>query len=410
MLKYENKSIGGILLVSGTAIGAGMLALPVMTGFSGFFPSLAVFIVFWIYMTFTALLMLEVNLSMEPNTNLITMARNTLGKPGELIAWIVYLFLLYALTTAYIAATGWIVVDLVETNLGKNLPIWMGSLLPLMLFGLFVYRGLHSVDFINRILMVLMTIAFIFLCLFLAPHVETEKILHRDWFSTLSILPIVATSFGFHIIIPSLATYMERDSRKLARVIWIGSFIPLAVYALWELFTLGILPIAGPFGICEGFKEGANGAYLLAHYLSNPWIMTAARIFSFFAIATSFLGVSLSLTDFLADGLKIQKTKRGRCVLFCLTFIPPLLVTFLDPRAFLTALEYAGAFGVVILLGLLPALMVLRGRYQLHLKSIYRAPGGKIALWTAAFFSLTVMLIELANKAGILPKCILNGD
>ena len=51
--------IGGILLVAGTTIGAGMLALPVVTGFVGFWPSLALFFVYWLYMTFTAFLMFE---------------------------------------------------------------------------------------------------------------------------------------------------------------------------------------------------------------------------------------------------------------------------------------------------------------------------------------------------------------
>lgn len=35
-----HRLIGGILLVSGTAIGAGMLAIPVVSAPGGFFPSL----------------------------------------------------------------------------------------------------------------------------------------------------------------------------------------------------------------------------------------------------------------------------------------------------------------------------------------------------------------------------------
>src|SRR5206468_11353 len=96
-------------------------------------------------------------------------------------------------------------------------------------------------------------------------------------------------------------------------------------------------------------------------------IAMVARFFSFFAIVTSFLGVSLSLMDFLADGFGIKKTRTGRIALYLMTFVPPLLITLIDPRAFLSALEYAGAFGVVTLLGLFPALMVWSGRYQRHL-------------------------------------------
>ena len=40
----NTKIIGGTLLVAGTAIGAGMLALPVLTGMAGFVPSLFLFL------------------------------------------------------------------------------------------------------------------------------------------------------------------------------------------------------------------------------------------------------------------------------------------------------------------------------------------------------------------------------
>ena len=79
-----NRMIGGILLVAGTSIGAGMLALPVVTGFAGFWPSFGLLLAYWGLMTYTALLILEVNLwTKKPNSNLITMAEMTLGAPGK---------------------------------------------------------------------------------------------------------------------------------------------------------------------------------------------------------------------------------------------------------------------------------------------------------------------------------------
>lgn len=108
------------------------------------------------------------------------------------------------------------------------------------------------------------------------------------------------------------------------------------------------------------------------------------------------------MRDFLADGLKIEKTAKGRSLLYLFTFAPPLLITLYDPRAFLDALEYAGAFGVVTLLGLLPVLMVWRGRYAQHREGPYRAPGGRWALGIAFGISLLVIGLEIANKAGVL--------
>lgn len=397
-MKWHNKMLGGILLVSGTTIGAGMLALPVATGMSGFIPSILLFVLYWMFMTFTAFLMLEVNLWMGSDTNLISMAQRTLGKWGAAFSWIVYLFLLYALTTAYIAGSGPIVVDVVKSLTGYELPEWAGAIPLLVIFGYFVYKGTKAVDRVNQILMLGLAIAFVAMIIFLTPYVKMDLLKYRDWNYLWVGVSVVATSFGFHIIIPSLTTYMERDIKKLKQVIFIGSLIPLVVYCFWIFLTLGIIPLKGEHGVINGYQQGANGAHLLTAFLGHPAIAMIARFFSFFAIVTSFLGVSLSLSDFLADGLNIKKTRSGRLLLYFLTFLPPLLFTLMDPRAFLSALEYAGAFGVVILLGLLPALMTWSGRYYKRFTSAYRVPGGKGALILAMLISIGVVAIEIIIK------------
>jgi tyrosine-specific transport protein len=399
-MRRHSKLIGGILLVSGTTIGAGMLALPVSTGMAGFFPSLVLLVIYWAYMTCTAFLMLEVNLWMREGANLISMVKRTLGKWGQAISWVVYLFLLYSLTTAYIAGSGPIVIDFVEAVSGISFPGWTGTIPLLVIFGFFVYKGTRSVDYVNRILMIGLVVAYAAMVIFLTPHVNKTLLFHRDWKYLLAGVSVVATSFGFHIIIPSLATYMERDIKKLKKVILIGSIIPLIVYILWEYLALGIIPLAGEQGLIRGYQEGTNGAHLLTAYLGHSAIAMTARFFSFFAIVTSFLGVSLSLSDFLADGLHIKKTRMGRILLYFLTFLPPLIFTFTDPRAFLSALEYAGAFGVVILLGLFPALMVWWGRYHKHFgsASTFKVPGGRLALMAIILLSLLVIGIEIVIK------------
>jgi tyrosine-specific transport protein len=397
MIKHHSKWIGGVLLVAGTTIGAGMLALPVSTGLAGFFPSILLFFAYWLYMTFTAFLLLEVNLWMGKESHLNSMARYTLGKVGQAFSWLFYLFLLYSLLTAYIAGAGPIFIDAIHALFGIALPEWAGALPLLAIFGYFVYKGTRSVDYVNRFLMVGLAAAYALMVVFLTPHVHWTLLEHVDWRYALLGVSVVATSFGFHIIIPSLTTYLDRDVAKLRSVILVGSLIPLLVYISWEFLALGIIPVSGANGIEQGYINGSNGVLLMTTFLSNPAIAMIARFFSFFAIVTSFLGVSMSLFDFLADGLSIKKTRPGRLLLYAITFLPPLLIALVDPRAFLSALEFAGAFGVVTLLGLLPALMVWSGRYvkKLAPESAFRAPGGKLALAAAIIISLLVIIHEI---------------
>lgn len=397
-----HRLLGGILMVSGTTIGAGMLALPIVTGFAGFWPSITLFVLYWIYMTFTALLMLEVNLWMDAHTNLITMATKTLGKGGKIVSWIVYLFLLYTLTTAYLAGGGPIFIEAFEAITGWHLPGWITPFPLLLIFGFFVYQGARSVDYVNRVLMIGLAVSYLLMVSFLTPHVEASLLKHTDWSLAWIAVSIVSTSFGFHIIIPTLTDYLRRDVKQLRWVLIIGSIIPLIVYISWEFLTLGIIPLNGPYSLTEGYRTGIDGATLLGLHLGSSSLSFLARLFSLFAIITSFLGVSLSLRDFLADGLKIEKTSKGRMILYLITFAPPLFITLIDPRAFLDALEYAGAFGVVTLLGLLPVLMVWKGRYIQHRKGPYTAPGGQWALGMAFAVSLLVISLEIANKTGLL--------
>lgn len=405
-MKPYNRLLGGILLVSGTTIGAGMLALPVVTGLAGLLPTLLLFIIYWCYMTFTALLLLEVNLWMGSNVNLITMAKRTLGRWGEIVSWVTYLFLLYLLTSAYLAGGGPILNEFMHTLTGIVLPPWAGPLPLFVLFGIFVYKGTKSVDYVNRYLMTGLVVAYVAMVVLLLPEVEIDLLRHIKWEASLLGVSLIATSFGFHIIIPTLTTYLNQDRKLLQKAILIGSLIPLLVYITWEIITLGIIPIEGPNGILHGYETGTNGVHLLSAILGDTWISLIAQFFSFFAIVTSFLGVTLSLSDFLADGLHIKKTSRGRALRFILTFLPPLVFIYTYPRAFLSALEFAGAFGVVILLGLLPTLMAWSGRYRKEYDSEFRVPGGKLSLIASGLFSIIIIAIEIVNKSGFLQQII----
>ena len=93
MDKKTGTLFGGALLVAGTTIGGGMLALPILTGLGGFFPALVIYVLCWLFMATTALLFVEVFLWSPKEVNIISMAEMTMGGVGKVIAWILYLFL-----------------------------------------------------------------------------------------------------------------------------------------------------------------------------------------------------------------------------------------------------------------------------------------------------------------------------
>lgn len=393
----NSRIMGGILLIAGTTIGAAMLALPLATGLGGFFNALILFTFMWLMMLWVGYLMLEVNLAYEGDINFISMVRNTLGKTGAGIMWVVYLMLFYALLAAYIAGSGPIFLDGIENMTGVQVAAGTGPFWILLLFCPFLYAGLKAVDLINRVLMVAMGVAFVVMVALLCGHLEPVLLTYSDSSYTLVALSVVITSFGYHVIIPSLTTYLDRDVKAIKLCIMIGSLLPFVVYFIWELVILGTLPIDGAFGIRDILDNGITVSKALNHVLHNPIVSHFVMLFSICAIVTSFLGVAAGLIDFLKDGLKASDEPGSKMGVFSLAFVPPLAFALFFPKGFMLALEWAGVL-VAILLGFFPILMVWSLRYIKKIPTDYQAIGNKLGFgFGLLFYSFIVLLVVLRN-------------
>jgi len=389
---------GAILLIAGCCIGAGMLGLPVMSALAGFKPSLAMFAISWLFMVTTALLLLEVNLWFSDEVSIISMADRTLGMTGKVVGWLCFIFLFYALGVAYVAGSGDLIAAFVSKITGHPLPKWIGSLIVSVLFGGFVYLGTYSVDLFNRLLMIGLAASYVLLVVLGAPHVDTSYFQHRDWSVAAMLLPVMIISFGFHNMVPSLTTYLKGDAKRLRLAIICGSALPLIIYVIWEWLILGLVPVQGRTGFLQILEEGNMATDILKRAVGNLWVVEITEYFAFFAILTSFLGNSLSFVDFLADGLQIKKNALGKLRLCLLVILPPFVLALIYPNIFLMALNYAGAFGAVILFGVLPALMAWSGRYYKKFQQPTIVPGGKVVLVVIICFALGVMAMQLFEE------------
>lgn len=394
------------MLVSGTCIGAGMLGLPISTALGGFYPSALSFIFCWFMMCISAFLMLEVSLWYPEETNLISMAKATLGKPGEIIAWVIYILFLYALMTAYTTVAGGIIAKgLTKVGLSESWGTWI----IVALFAGIVYLGARWVDWTNRFLMAGLIAAYFALVFNVVPKVSLDLLAQGHPKYLLSAGPLLVTSFGFHLLIPSLKNYLHSDIRSLRWAIFWGSLLPLVVYLMWEMLILGVVPVQGEQGLLKimhaeyltGKQAVVELTELLSGLLKNVYITFFAATFGLCAILTSFIGVALGLFDFFADGFHIKKTIKGRFLLSVLTFLPPILISIFYPR-FLIALHYAGVFAAVLLV-IYPALMAWSGRYCLKTAVGYRVKGGKALIALTFIFGLGVIVLELLTHLNMLP-------
>ena len=388
--------IGGALIIAGTSIGGGMLALPVLTASAGFIPASIVFIVFWLLMTATGLLFVEIFLWSKEETNIVSMAKMTLGMPGQVVAWFLYLFLFYSLTVAYISGGGHLVKDVFEALGRENIPIWVSPFIFVILLAPLVAIGPKVVDSVNSILMLGLIASFFVFVVLGANHIEIDLLSHMNWSMVLLATPVAITSFGFQGTVPTLTNYLDRDPIKVTKAIVIGSSIALITYIIWEVLILGVVPKEG---LEAALQSGQSAVAPLKNILKYPWFFRIGEFLAFFAIVTSFLGVTLGFLDFLSDGLKMKKDVQGRALLALIVFGPPLVFAMFKPAVFLYAVQYGGGLGCALLLALLPIVMVWRGRYALKYKGPYTFFGGRAVL--SLMFLFIVLEIFLMVLLGL---------
>lgn len=391
---FLGKGVGGALIVGGTAIGAGMLALPVATALGGFLPAIFMYILCWFFSIATGLLFLEICVWMPHGANIVTMADHLLGRIGKWGAWLLYMFLYYTLIIAYIDLGG----EFVQAIFGSWLPERVGIIIFTFVFASFVYAGARAVDKMNLFLMVgLVASYFAFLAIGVR-SVDVSQLQPKNWAISFLALPILFGSFGYQGTLPTLYEYLERNVKLMRFAIIVGTTIPFLIYSVWEFLILGIVPLKGMYGLEWAFTHGKSAVEPLRHLFPNSEIFLVGQFFSFFALSTSFLGVTLGLTDFLADGLKIEKTRIKKLWLCLGIFIPAITIAIVNPNIFITALGYAGGVGCALLLGLYPIMMAWSGRYRMHKQTSPQLFGGKPLLILMALFVFFELGIQVISK------------
>ncbi|MBI2742747.1 MAG: tyrosine transporter [Chlamydiales bacterium] len=388
--------LGGALLIAGTTIGVGMLALPVATGPAGFLPSVSVYILTWLFMLCTGLLMLEVCTWMPKDSNLITMATRLLGKTGRYVCWAVYLFLFVTVMIAHVAGGGSVMNELI----GGKLPEWAAMLIYVVAFSPVVYLGAHSVDRLNLGLMIGVIGSYLLFIFVSYSHVNVQLLTYTSWTKAWLALPVLFTAFTYQVIIPTLMTYMDRNVKRVRLAILFGTTIPLVVYLVWEFVILGIVPVEGPGGLIEAGALGHNAVMPLKHYVGSSSLFSIGKYFAFFTLTTSYIALALAFLDFLADGLKMQKKGIKKVFLCLLIFVPPTIIALINPNIFLKSLSYAGGISCAILFGLFPPLMAWIGRYKKGLgeKGKELVPGGRVFLTMLLIFVAFELAIEISQE------------
>ncbi len=377
--------IGAISVVAGTSIGAGMLGLPMTLGNLGFVTGACALIFMWIVAAYSALMLLEINLEFGQGVNFNYMTRKILGRSGQLVGTGCVFFLLYCLIVAYLSGIG----GLVSNATGIDPRIGSGVFTAFSLAVL--VAGTHIVVQANKTLFILMLAAMLVSFAALGGQLDFSNLTQGNpapeaLFVT---LPVLITSFGYHVCIPSIVNYIGEDKKILVRILFIGGALPSFCYLIWLFLAEG--------STTPEQLASMNNVDALVDMISGGavWVKTVVSVFAALALVTSFFGVSLSLFDLVAETFKRSDDGMGRIGSGLIVFVPPLIASLLAPDGFIAALAHAGAAFTVIAV-LLPCIMIWKMRAA-GLNQKFRVFGGRPAIIASFICGVAIILANYVH-------------
>ena len=390
--------VGATLIVCGCSIGGGMLALPTATAQAGFYPSLIVNFSCWFYTLMTGLFLMDVCLWTSPKEiHMASLSEFFFGKWGKVFICGLFIFLYESLLVSYFS--GVIpCLNMVGTASGlltesiNNPGIYV-------VFGLLILSilvlGTVWIDRVNMFMMIGLVICFSSFMLVGSGKVDHNLLNHTNWSHMMYPLPVLLGAYGYHNVVPSLVSYLDRDRNKIKYALLFGTILPLIIYSLWQWLCLGT--ISSSMLVSLQKVEGIPIVEALFKITDSSSIKILAFSLSFFAIITSLLGVSFSMIDFLADILKVSSQGKVRIYLGIGTVFPPLLLSFFFPNLFITVFGIAAGFGETFLNGLFPIFIMWIACYILKFKQAKKPFGGKKTLLILTFYSFIVIIVEIFN-------------
>lgn len=402
----------GAAVVASTAVGVGMMSLPIVSLGMWFFLSLFVLLTTAIYVIAAGSLLLEVNMRYPIGTGIHTMVHDLLGTRHALLCDFTMIFngfiLLYAYITVGTEAVQFYANQLASFELNR----YSAGILFAGVFGAIFYSAPLMISRFLGLFVFVMALSFIYIVYHLSSTVEIEYITLpsvENSYSlkllpfTLVALPFFMAAMGFQQVIPMLRELYSNKPKRVMKSIILGIVFVSCIYGIWLFVIMANQPREEMILSVTSGKD--NIETVVKTISQNESVKSLMFFFVQIAVLTSFIGVAKGLLDYLTD---FASNRYGFSPRYSklLVLIVPLLLSLAFPYGFLVAIGFAGLAGAVWS-GVYPALMalVVRERSSETLpKQSYRAFGGRVTPWFTFGYSTVLIVVMLLGYFELLPK------
>lgn len=403
---HKPSVLGGTMLIAGTSIGAGMLALPAISAGMWFYWAVALLVGCWLMMLLSSQALLEVNLHYAPGASFHTLVKDTLGPVWSIVNGVSVAFVLYVLLYAYISGGGSIVRHTLMAAFDIEPSKFAAGLVFALVLTACVWWSTWIVSRLSVIMMAGMVLTFALSMTGMLDKIRVDVLDDVGGSGPYAIFILVAlssylTSFCFHASVPSLVKYFGHAPKDINKCLIYGTLIALACYTLWILACYGnITRLQFKDVIAAGGNVG-DLAKAAGDSINSAFILRMLESFSYLAVATSFLGAGLGLFDYIADLCRFDDSRLGRTKTTLVTFLPPTLGGLLWPDGFLYAIGWAG-LAAAIWSVIIPAMMVHTSRKKFAVSS-FTAPGGNVTVVVLLVFGLATAICHTLVVFNVLP-------
>lgn len=332
------RSIGGVLMLSGLIIGAGMFALPFSFYHAGFWLGVGELVLLTIVMILVHLSYGDIVLETPTLHRLPGYSRIYLGRVGEFISSLSAFTGMMGILLVYLLLGSRFLAGAVQlSGFSMSFPSGVSSdlffVFCLVLIGACItYFPIRKEAVINSIFTAIFIGFVLYLIYVLMPFVQSRSLAGISWENGFLPYGILLFSLYGGAVIPDVVTFLQRDRTTTRIAISLGTAIPAILYFFFALVIVGI---SGEF-TSEDALRGLGG-----------------RVGDNIIIIGAFIGFFTILDSYIALGKSFQMMLRldfglPRIAAWALSIGAPLALYFLGFTDFIFAIALIGTFAIGI--------------------------------------------------------------
>ncbi|MFH0831981.1 MAG: aromatic amino acid transport family protein [archaeon] len=355
----------------GTIIGAGVLAIPYAISKAGFLTGLMILAVLAFASILVYLYVGEVVLRTKGNFQLSGYARKYLGNIGGSLMAFTMIFGIYGALIAYIIGVGDSLAALFSTNQINFLQFSMSSniffsLLFFIFASLVVYRGMKMVGMSEMIMSSIVVVLLLAISVLAFPGMRISNLASFDISKVFLPYGVILFALSGAVAIPEIKEQLSSNRKQLRKAIIIGVMVPVVLYLLFSLVTVGVCGIGTTeiATVCLGQRFG-SASFLMGN------------LFAILAMTTSFLSLGFGLKEMYKYDYRIKHFFSWilACVVPLIFFF--LLVKFLPQETFYRTISLSGGI-TMTLEGILVVLMHNKAKWHGERKPEFSIKRSKI--------------------------------